>query len=177
MEPLAAMMAEMMGVNPGLALSAMRQSGIDIHNYGQERTKSQIIKAHEAGLRRMMQMLNARGMSILSTSYNEHVKPASDFPAPPALGDCTPIAVRDLQQGTTHRGRVLRGILVVDANHMGSVHTVLEDEAGDCVKVISAALHQVGLHQSHELSPQHIVQDSSCGTHTREQPSLLITCL
>jgi hypothetical protein len=46
-----------------------------------------------------------------------------------------PIHVRTLRPGTTHTGRVLRGKVVVQANQMTSVQTVIVDESGDCVRV------------------------------------------
>lgn len=137
MEHFSAMMANLMGVQPDIAPSGMKRMGIDMDKFGKQRNKTQIIKSHEEGLR-ATQMRLSDCSTIVSQSFNKYVKVASDFPTPPALDDCVPISVKELQQGTTHRGRVLRGYLVVDANYMGSVHTVLEDQAGDCVKVDSS---------------------------------------
>jgi tetratricopeptide (TPR) repeat protein len=47
-----------------------------------------------------------------------------------------PIHVRHLKVGTTHTGRVLRGKVLVQANLYTSVQTLIEDEAGDCVRVV-----------------------------------------
>jgi hypothetical protein len=47
-----------------------------------------------------------------------------------------PIHVRHLKVGTTHTGRVLRGKVLVQADLYTSVQTLIEDEAGDCVRVV-----------------------------------------
>lgn len=137
MEPWATITAESVGVDPHFALFPWQQSGIDIHHREQQRTKSRVIKKHQARLHHIQKMFSdpEHDRFASTRAYNGQVKPTSEVPALPALGDCTSIAVKDLQCGTTHRRQVLRGVLVVDACFTGSVDTVLEDQAGDCVQV------------------------------------------
>jgi hypothetical protein len=59
----------------------------------------------------------------------------ANFGAACQFESCSNIFIRDLNAGKTHRGSVLKGRLVTEAIKMQSVQTLLEDDAGDVVKV------------------------------------------
>ena len=99
----------------------------------------------------------------MRTSYNDYAfvatdhaqssgrKPAALRPRVP-LASLAPISVADLQLGTTHVGRVLRGKLAAPANVMKGAMTVLEDAHGRLVllavyNMLPAGLGMRELHQ------------------------------
>jgi hypothetical protein len=63
----------------------------------------------------------------------------SSFEAACPFELCSSILIGDLELGSTHQRRVLKGRLVEDAIKMQSVQTVLEDEYGDVVVVSKQA--------------------------------------
>lgn len=80
--------------------------GTDPAKYGMKRTKQEIFQAHEDMLRhtRQQQQLAAQSKGhLIGMSSARDVKPAEDFPTPPALESLTPIGCEDLTAGTTHR--------------------------------------------------------------------------
>jgi hypothetical protein len=96
---------------------------------------------HEEQLRKQEDMLrtvaaNPSYVCFQSTNASTGTKPASDFPEPLPLSACLPIRLASMQQGTTHKRRVLRGTIAVQRPTVMTAATVLlQDEAGDLVKV------------------------------------------
>eukprot|EP00929_Paragymnodinium_shiwhaense_P051461 TRINITY_DN25895_c0_g1_i5.p1 TRINITY_DN25895_c0_g1~~TRINITY_DN25895_c0_g1_i5.p1 ORF type:complete len:624 (+),score=119.17 TRINITY_DN25895_c0_g1_i5:111-1982(+) len=72
------------------------------------------------------------GCSSILTSNSWDIKPAVPGSTTKALA---PMFARDLQVGTTHRGRLLEGTLVEDPIFSGSAAFIMEDLVGDLVEV------------------------------------------
>ena len=123
--------------SPAEANKLLRENGIDAEAFGRPRTNEEILKNHE---RKLQQMRNtSRQKAVMSFSLpTSQTKPTME-PQPP--GNLLPIHVKSLHSGTTHRGRVLRGELVVLPIPMTSIQTVLQDEMLD---VIPVSLYNVG---------------------------------
>lgn len=77
--------------------------GIDLANFGAERSRKQTIQAHNNILKYCLQHCTQRGSTFISTSSSWDTKPVDDFPRPPAYAALTPISCADLQPQTTHR--------------------------------------------------------------------------
>ncbi|EFJ53047.1 hypothetical protein VOLCADRAFT_85918 [Volvox carteri f. nagariensis] len=137
---MAALLAEMMDVSGGIpAGPSSTRSG--------NRSPRVSPAAERAAVReRLIAHINDK-RKALHSFYNEpdmeryhvtsscNVKSKADFPEPQPLERCTPILISELQLGMTHRGRVLRGRLLVKPVLMTALSTVLEDENGDTVMV------------------------------------------
>jgi hypothetical protein len=93
-----------------------------------------LVRDHEGELQKLRSMDALPDMYYVSTTSNvTGVKPS--HLRPPALQDCVPIAIADLQLGATHKGRVLYGRLIVEPIFLSSVASLIEDEAGHVVQV------------------------------------------
>jgi hypothetical protein len=97
--------------------------------------REDIIASHEQGVHRVQAMSDKCNGGGIQASHCSVVKPQTKFPTPAGLAKCTPVLIQSLHVGTTHRGRMLRGTLVVDPFVMTAIHTVLEDAQGHAVKV------------------------------------------
>lgn len=106
---------------------------------GREELIAQHNKMRESMLREFPKL-----KSFLKTTSSVDTKPVSRASQPRPFGQLSPIAVRDLQPGTTHRGRVLRGKLIVEPILMTSIATLLEDEQGGVVRVSVVRGHVSG---------------------------------
>ncbi|KAJ3398879.1 hypothetical protein HDV05_002197, partial [Chytridiales sp. JEL 0842] len=51
------------------------------------------------------------------------------------LAECAPIYINGLKLNTTHRSRVLKGKIIARVFCMTNVHTIIEDDMGDVVKI------------------------------------------
>ncbi len=99
-------------------------------------SKDELVAAHNREYNSMMKnFYGASDTVVMHTTCPGQAKPAAKASQPRPFGQLSPIAVRDLRTGTTHRGRVLRGKLIVDPFIMTSICTLLEDEKGDVVRV------------------------------------------
>ncbi|KAG5177594.1 hypothetical protein JKP88DRAFT_332187 [Tribonema minus] len=93
---------------------------------------AEILRMHHTKLReRQLAALNV-GFEISSTASHD-IKP--DGAAAACAAECTPVHIRCLTAGTTHRRRLLRGTLVVDPVRIVSWQSVLQDELGDLVPI------------------------------------------
>lgn len=115
----AAAAAAELGLPPDAAeevLAFAQRSGVDFDSFGTERSSSEIIEAHNKGLRRTMQQLQQQqqeDLYMVRASQSRDVKPAADFPQPPPFSALNPISCQDLQLQTTHRcAAVARDITV-----------------------------------------------------------------
>ncbi|KXZ49256.1 hypothetical protein GPECTOR_22g849 [Gonium pectorale] len=98
--------------------------------------KARLVAEHEEVYHNVCSNIYGTGSgSIFATSCSANVKPAADFPTPTPLERCTPIGIAELRPGVTHRGRVLRGKLIVLPVVMTGMMSLLEDEHGDVVMV------------------------------------------
>jgi hypothetical protein len=71
-----------------------------------------------------------------------------------------------LQVNTTHKGRILRGTLVEKPSLVTSVQVLLQDEAGDIVKVISLTRHT--LHDRLMVEPTPYRSTANSNKHSTE---------
>ncbi|GFR47524.1 hypothetical protein Agub_g9242 [Astrephomene gubernaculifera] len=121
--------------------------------------RDRLVANHNIGLQRFIQDLHGEPSRPYS-SNDTHMKPASEFPTPPAIDACAPIAIADLHPGVTHRGRVLRGKLLVKPLLLASLATLLEDEEGQVVRVFVYNMLPrnmeplTGLHEGGRLLPE-----------------------
>lgn len=98
--------------------------------------KDALVAAHNREYKNMMKnFYGAPDSLVVHTTCPGQAKPAAKASQPRPFGQLSPIDVRGLRPGTTHRGRVLRGKLIVDPFIMTSICTLLEDEKGDVVRV------------------------------------------
>jgi hypothetical protein len=86
---------------------------------------------HRSALLELKQVLRERSSMHMPSiaSRKSSLGPACPFEL------CSSILIGDLELGSTHQRRVLKGRLVEDPIKMQSVQTVLEDEPGDVVVV------------------------------------------
>ncbi len=104
---------------------------------------------HEAKLREQENMAHAAavypGYAVTGlTNAATGTKSASDFPEPLPLSACLPIRLASMQQGTTHKRRVLRGTIAVSSPVvMTSTILLIKDEAGDLITVRIGSLSRV----------------------------------
>jgi hypothetical protein len=108
--------------------------------FGQPRSRAQIIEHHNFSLKDITEFLSTKGTRHHS-SNNRLVKPAERFATPPAFSSCSTILCNELRLDAVHKRYALSGTLIVDALLMSSVHTVLEDAAGDVVQVRHVCAH------------------------------------
>jgi hypothetical protein len=107
--------------------------GLNLANFGRPVPNVEIIAQHERRRKDLAKLQRTGGVQVAS-STNTACKP--DIPLDmKRASQFFPVPVSALQTGVTHRGRILRGTLVVDPMTMTSVQTVLEDEWGDLVQV------------------------------------------
>ena len=110
----------------------MQNSGIDVDRYGQSRSREELLADYE----KKRQELSPSGNLVYPGFTHQHdVKPADEFSRPPSMDHCTPIHVLSLKHQNTHRGRLLRGTLVVQPAVFRGVQSLLEDELGNLVMV------------------------------------------
>lgn len=114
------------------------ETGVDFERFGQTRNREEMLEEHKAAIKDIKTKFGmvAGGMSTVSWTTNFNVKPQMGSPAD--WDACSPIPVASLCENTTHRSRHLRGTLVVPPLVMTSVMSLLEDEAGNLVKVGTA---------------------------------------
>lgn len=103
--------------------------------YGDQRTKAQTLAEHRSALLGLKQVLRERSSMHMPSiaSRKSRFETACPFEL------CSSILIGDLELGSTHQRRMLKGRLVEDAIKMQSVQTVLEDESGDVVVVSKQA--------------------------------------
>eukprot|EP00736_Rhodelphis_marinus_P010089 Rmarinus@m.2093 len=91
-------------------------------------SKEEIVGAHEAMRKNLLQQSGYRSIISL-TSETKPSLPRVD------LSSLNPIHVISLVSDTTHRGKVLRGKLIVDPLVISCIATILEDDNGDVVRL------------------------------------------
>ena len=127
-------LASMGAVSQGLHNSAPQ--GAASAHLGWQMPREQIISSHMALLeegRRMVAAGTAGKVQFVDHSRADGRKSVAS-PSPP-LDSLTPVAVRELQPGITHTGRVLRGKVIVQPLAQAGLLTLLEDDAGDVTKL------------------------------------------
>lgn len=79
------------------------------------------------------QMLASQLFTAMTSTIR---KPESEFPTPPHLATLSSIDIRSMSVNTTHKGRVLRGVIVSpEPVIMAGACALLQDEHGDLTRV------------------------------------------
>lgn len=116
------------------------ETGVDIEKFGHRRSREEMLAMHNkalldtAGARQIKKGGKKDSKTVmLGISASENVKPT--LGAQQDWGACTPISVAALCVNTAHRRRQLRGRLIVSPVVFSGMISLLEDEAGDVVRV------------------------------------------
>lgn len=117
-----------------------KETGVDINSFGHRRSREEMLALHEEALSHTAGARydkkgrrNDSSNSYVTFSSNENVKPQMGTPLD--WDSCTPILVAALCVNTTHKRRQLRGKLIVPPAVFSGMASLLEDEAGDLVRV------------------------------------------
>lgn len=107
--------------------------------------REQAVQEHMRKLRALQRAMHRA--DYRDECFGDARKPLS-LAVPPLLASLQSVTVAELQPGHTHRGRVLRGKLIVPPLALRGLTTLLEDDAGAVLKLVVYNLLPSGGNQS-----------------------------